>query len=61
MKLLILNHQKTIKTHQQETYKELKRSQSREEMWEEDYYEEHKRADKLYDEWKELMGKNDEN
>lgn len=44
-----------------ETYKELKRSQSREEMWEEDYYKELKRADKLYDEWKELMGKNNEN
>ena len=42
-----------------ETYKELKRSQSREEMWEEDYYKELKRADKLYDEWKELKRKSE--
>lgn len=33
-----------------ETYKALQCSQSREEIWEEEYYEEHNRAEKLFEE-----------
>jgi transcriptional regulator with XRE-family HTH domain len=37
-----------------ETHRELKRTQSREEIWEEDYYKEHKRAEKLFEDLNEL-------
>lgn len=35
-------------------YREITNLENSSNTWEEDYYKEHKRAEKLYDEWKEL-------